>query len=281
MLKSSLTRSGSHLLTTDHDLHRRRRKPLEPFFSRLGISKLQPMLAEVAEKLETRLRNLAPGTVIRLDHALSAFSGDIIGRICWESQEEFLDHEDFNPDWYDVIHTIIRSLPLFTAFPEIVRVVSFVPENILLWAFPKGRGFNKFKEVALKRVTEAKRDQGKQIGEKDAKQFSLFHHIVNSDMPESERSDERLAREAQVLLGGGTASTARTLGFASYYVMASPDLRKRLQEELQEPMIDWPKGVPSWADLEKLPLLQALIKESLRYGTPKSCLVQADRMWPD
>ena len=95
-------------------------------------------------------------------------------------------------------------------------------------------------------------------------QLSLFNYIVNSDMPKSELSDDRLAKEAQILMGGGTASTARTLGFVSYYILSRPEIRARLSAELAEPMAKYPESVPSWAELEKLPLLQALIKESLR-----------------
>ena len=83
-------------------------------------------------------------------------------------------------------------------------------------------------------------------------------------MPESERSNERLAKEAQVLLGGGTASTARTLGFISYFILSDPSRRSRLEAELREPIAGYPDAVPTWADLEKLPFLQSLIKEGLR-----------------
>ena len=83
-------------------------------------------------------------------------------------------------------------------------------------------------------------------------------------MPESERSDDRLAKEAQVLLGGGTASTARTLTFISYYILSRPQVHSRLKQELQDTMATYPEHIPSWADLEKLPYLQALIKEGLR-----------------
>ena len=93
---------------------------------------------------------------------------------------------------------------------------------------------------------------------------SLFRYIVNSDMPESERSNERLAKEAQVLLGGGTATTARTMGFISYFILANPSIRSRLENELEEPMSRYPEVVPKWAELEKVPILQALIKEGLR-----------------
>lgn len=96
------------------------------------------MLAEVVGKLTARIEGLQKtGSVIRLDHAFSAFSADIIGKICWDGKEEFLDDLEFAPEWYDsaspprfpcssvsrynVIHAIIRSIPLFTGFPFIVQ----------------------------------------------------------------------------------------------------------------------------------------------------------------
>ncbi|KAK4222262.1 cytochrome P450 [Podospora fimiseda] len=262
---------GCHLLTTDHDLHRRRRKPLEPFFSRLGISRLQPMLAEVALHLESRIRELkGSNKVIRLDHAFSAFSGDIIGRICLDDgtgSGRFLDDPDFSPEWYDVIHAIVRSIPLFTQFPSIIRVLSLIPESVLLWAYPRGQMFNIFKQRAKDHIRRAmSKTKGDKLSHEN--ESSLFHHIVASDMPESERSEERLAKEAQVLLGGGTASTARTIGFASFYILTQPELRANLEAELRDVMSDWPTRVPTWTTLEQLPLLQAIIKESLRlsYG---------------
>lgn len=92
----------SHFLSTEHALHRKRRKPLEPFFSRMGVTRLQPIIAEVASHFESRLRALrGTGTVIRLDHALAAFSGDVIGSICLGNDrgDRFLDEPDFSPDW--------------------------------------------------------------------------------------------------------------------------------------------------------------------------------------
>lgn len=94
---------------------------------------------------------------------------------------------------------------------------------------------------------------------------SLFRHVLNSDMPESEKSEERLTGEAQVMLGGGTVTTARTLGFASYYILSRPEIRTRLETEVKQVMADWPQRVPEWAELEKLPFLQGIIKESLRF----------------
>ena len=59
------------------------------------------MLVQVIEKLVGRLEALkGTNTVIRLDHVFSAFSGDVIGRICCEDKEDFLDDPNFAPEWY-------------------------------------------------------------------------------------------------------------------------------------------------------------------------------------
>jgi len=66
----------------------------------MGISRLQTLLAEVVQKFEGRLNTFeGTGTIIRLDHAFSAFSGDVIARICWENPHSFLDDSEFAPAW--------------------------------------------------------------------------------------------------------------------------------------------------------------------------------------
>ncbi|KAI4267281.1 MAG: hypothetical protein L6R38_008318 [Xanthoria sp. 2 TBL-2021] len=147
------------------------------------------------------------------------------------------------------------------------RIVGLIPEPIVLRAFPSGRIFDKFKKVALRHVAMAKKgksnssnpDKGGSHGH-----TTLFNHILDSEMPESELSDERLAKEAQVLLGGGTASTARTITYISYYILAYPHIGAKLQQELREVMASYPRQVPCLTELERLPYLQALIKEGLR-----------------
>lgn len=67
-----------------------------------------------------------------------------------------------------------------------------------------------------------------------------------------------------VLFGAGTATTARTLGFMCYFVLVNPHMKKRLQDELRAPMANYPENLPTWSELERLPYLQAMIKEGLR-----------------
>ncbi|KAK6850707.1 cytochrome P450 [Apiospora arundinis] len=258
---------GSHFLTTDHYLHQRRRKPLEPFFSRLGISRLQPMLAECTFHLESRFRDLqGTQTITNLDHAFCAYSGDIIRRICLgddDTEGRFLDDPRFAPYWYVRPATTFQTVYVLLANSGCDKlqfdshdhhVNTFVSQFSVAW------------EKARSHIREALGSAEGLTG--TDRYISLFRSIAYGDMSSSEKSVDRLAQEAQVLLGAGTANTFRILSFASYHILSQPELRERLEAELRVPMSEWPRLVPTWTDLEKLPLLQAIIKESLRlnYG---------------
>lgn len=118
--------------------------------------------------------------------------------------------------------------------------------------------------MATKHIIDAKNERANPKSEDGDEKISLVRHIFNSDMPESELSVDRLAKEAQVMFSAGTVNNARTLEFILYYLLAKDHMRHRLQEELKDIMAGYPFKKPSWADLEKLPYLQAIIKEGLR-----------------
>lgn len=94
---------------------------------------------------------------------------------------------------------------------------------------------------------------------------SVFHEILRSDLPPSEKDSSRLKREAFALLAAGTITTASTLSLVTYFILADPEVEKRLKRELKDITADFPEKVPHWADLEKLPYLQGCIKEALRF----------------
>jgi cytochrome P450 len=81
-------------------MHRQRRKPIEPYFSRLGVTKLEPFINKAVGKLMKRFESLREtGRIVRLDHAMLAFAGDVIGHVCVEDPVELMDDEDFSPAW--------------------------------------------------------------------------------------------------------------------------------------------------------------------------------------
>lgn len=87
-------------MTENHELHRIRRKPLEPFFSRQGIDRMESMIIDETQILNDRLVALQGSkSVIRLDHVFSAFAGDVIGKICCENPPSMMRQPEFGKAW--------------------------------------------------------------------------------------------------------------------------------------------------------------------------------------
>lgn len=107
---------------------------------------------------------------------------------------------------------------------------------------------------------EVAREKASEYGEGD----SMFHNLLRSDIPESEKSSERLNAEAVAFLGAGTYPTAATLIFVAFYILAKPEIEQRLRNELRDVMAGFDDNVPSWVKLEQVDYLTACIKEGLR-----------------
>lgn len=140
-----------------------------------------------------------------------------------------------------------------------------IPESVQIRLNPGIKALLDAKNLAIQHIRSTKQ---KNIYEGDAidstARKSLIHHILSSSLPESEKSEERLTKEVQVLLGAGTVTTATTLAFICYYILADQNIRSKLCEELNAFSASTPGKAASWTALETLPFLQAVIKEGLR-----------------
>ena len=92
---------------------------------------------------------------------------------------------------------------------------------------------------------------------------TIFHELINSDIPAGERSLSRLIDEGITLIGAGTVTTAHFLSTTAYHILANTEVLQRLQKELREAMPEVSSQIPL-VRLEHLPYLTAVIKEGLR-----------------
>lgn len=67
----------------------------------------------------------------------------------------------------------------------------------------------------------------------------MFHYLLRSDLPESEKVTARLNAEATSFMGAGTYPTAATLIFVAYYIMANPQIEERLRNDLKHVMANF------------------------------------------
>ena len=84
-----------------------------------------------------------------------------------------------------------------------------------------------------------------------------------------EKTLVRLLAEAQAVIGAGTETTGNTLSVFTYHVLARPSILQRLKAELADGAVDrtGSSELMEYRTLERLPYLQACVKEALRLAT--------------
>lgn len=93
----------------------------------------------------------------------------------------------------------------------------------------------------------------------------IFHEILQSKLPESDKTIKYLSGEALTLIVAGTMTSSWVLSVAAYHLVSSPRILTKLKAELKSAIADPDTSVPIEV-LEKLPYLVAIVKEALRLG---------------
>lgn len=106
----------------------------------------------------------------------------------------------------------------------------------------------------------------------------LFHEILNSKLPDSDKTVGRLREEAFQVVGAGIITTAWTLGVATFHLLANPRILRRLKMDLALAIPDPNSSVPLEV-LEGLPYFVAIVQEALRLSYGVSSRLQ--RISPD
>jgi cytochrome P450 len=108
---------------------------------------------------------------------------------------------------------------------------------------------------------------GSNTGDEKTSHLTIFHELLQGNLPPQEKTISRLVQEGQIIVSAGTETTAWCLSVMTYHLLANPAILERLREELYTAMPDPDKVVPL-EKLEQLPFLTACIQEGLRlsYG---------------
>jgi cytochrome P450 len=92
---------------------------------------------------------------------------------------------------------------------------------------------------------------------------TIFHELLNSTLPEVEKSDARLGDEAQLIVAAGLITTSWALTIGSFHIMSNPKVSRNLCTEL-ETITSTPSGTFDWHTLEQLPYLNGCVHEAVR-----------------
>ncbi|KAI4851222.1 MFS general substrate transporter [Aureobasidium sp. EXF-8845] len=229
----------SMVATMSHDLHRRRRNAVNSFFSTASIRRLEPIMKEHMNKLLLRMEETA-GEVIQLHHLFKAYQPDL-GRPYFEATELFfsLTHVFGHFTW---VADLIQSLPI-----DFVAVLA--PSLRELWS-KQSWWVDKVNEIRSSPNPERIKS-------------TIFEGILDSSLPEEDKTNSRLAAEAQLVVFAGEGTTAYTLMAAVYELLANPSDLQKLREELIQAIPD-PDEIPSFSQVDSLPYFNAIIQEVIR-----------------
>lgn len=94
----------SSICSVDHDLHKRRRAPLNPFFSKVNVASRQGMIQGLASKLCERLES-SQGSTVNISTAVSAFTRDVATEFVLEKNHHNLDNGNFGAEMTNVLQS--------------------------------------------------------------------------------------------------------------------------------------------------------------------------------
>lgn len=251
--------------TVDHDLHKLRRTALNPFFATAKVRELQPIIDAQVDNVLRRLEEHARISKEPLDLVVvfSAFTNDVINEYAFARSEHLVDKPDFGQR---VIESIVRGTYMGTFakhMPWSLRVLDALPHTVTERWVPGLDEFNHLRRTIRAQIGSIKRGEDMQY---DVGHKTIFQELLASNtLPESEKTVERLAQDGQVLNQGGTLTTSFSLCVAAFHLLEQPSCLEKLRAELVHALPD-PEGSISIADLQQLPYLGAVVKESLRLG---------------
>ncbi|KAI9043090.1 cytochrome P450 [Aspergillus affinis] len=104
------------LSTTPYDLHRMRRSALAKFFSRGHVSRLEPKIHRLVQRLCDKV--LAQGKEpFDVTSAFSCFSTDVISDYCFGESFGFLEQKSWEPNFRKPLYALLKPLFPFRFFP--------------------------------------------------------------------------------------------------------------------------------------------------------------------
>lgn len=254
--------------TEDHDHHRMRRKAIAPFFSVARINDFQSTIHAKINKLCKILESqYADNDVVALlDRAWTALTTDIITEYAFARSYNHLDNLGFQETMHESLIAIYSITKLAMQFPIVFTVLDNLPGFIV----------RRFKPDIMP-VVGLRRDLAKEIrairanindqNHESTSQPTIFRELLsNQELPSSEKTDDRLGDEAQLIVAAGLVTTSWALSIATFYLSRDRSILRCLREEVQKSRLAEPFD---WNRLVQLPYLNGIVHESIRlsHGT--------------
>ncbi|KAI0277339.1 cytochrome P450 [Russula aff. rugulosa BPL654] len=256
MDESSFTQS-SYLIS------KQRRAVISNMFSKRSISEIQHLVREQLDRFCDVLREQnAAGKSSDLYLGFQCFAADTVANFLFATCFDQLSFPDFQGDIVKGVDMCMPTITLAKFSVFFVWIIRYFPPSILMLLAPSLKGVVIFRNAVLTQVKSVMRNR-KLLD--DAPHRVIFTELLNPEAIKGLPSPTalQLSHEGRVLFAAGSHTVGTTLMTGAYYLLRNPEVKQRLVDEVRAawPVLD---QAPHHEDLEKLPFLTAVIKETLR-----------------
>jgi cytochrome P450 len=237
---------GDGLLTSEHEVHRKQRKLLAPLFTPRVVAQWADAMVARGEATAARWSD---GSVIDVPVEMMRMTLEIVGQTLFDvdvaGDAMWLGEELAVADRHASAETA-RLVPLPLAVPTPAR-------------FRNARAIAHIDRLVATLISERRRQAGSRR--------DLLSLLVRAQDPDDGRAmtDREVRDEVMTMFLAGHETTANALSWTWMLLAASPDVRSRLEAELDASLDG---RLPSYDDLDRLPFTLKVIKESMRLCPP-------------
>ncbi|KAI6821857.1 hypothetical protein KC340_g12656 [Hortaea werneckii] len=258
----------SMFAVADAGYHRMLRAPLNPFFSRRAIIDQQSLVQEKCNVMlegMTKVKDI--GTVFKVTDAFAAFAGDVISQYSFGFS--YGQVSEYETGWAKNFHDAYLSLGAFghvaVQYPWVNTLLKAIPENLVLKMDPSLGQMLQLQKDFVATIDDIK--QSAKSPEQQNSKRSMFHALLDSELPDYAKTTTRLEHEAQTVIGGGIVTTAWALTQSVFYILNDPAVHEKLLNELHQAIPDvTASDAFAYEKLERLPFLSGCVKEGTRFS---------------
>ncbi|KIW16028.1 hypothetical protein PV08_06079 [Exophiala spinifera] len=247
----------------DPDVHSAVRRKVASLYSMTSLVAMEPNAVECARLLAEKFTALAESRKpFNLQVWLQYFAFDTIALITLSKRFGFLDTGEDNGGMIDALHKYLLYLSKVGVIHEwhstLNWILSFMPKQ----------GMHYLGSFMIDQVAEGQRQRPKGSLEKDESKptddFLTKLLRMNALQPEK-FSMEDVYSICMTNIGAGSDTTSVSLAGILYCLMKNPEALDKVRKEIDEAMEGCgPDEMLSFQETQKLPYLQACIKEGLR-----------------
>jgi cytochrome P450 len=238
---------GEGLLTSENPLYRRQRRLVQPAFHRDRIARYAETMVAYADRVRG---SWTDGATLDVSQEMMRLTLSVVGKTLFDT-----DVESQARDVGEALTGVMDS------FWTMMLPFSNVIERLPLPHMRRGRQARERLDAIVYGMIRERRRDLRDRGDL----LSMLLLAQDEDDAGSRMTDKQVRDEAMTIFLAGHETTANALMWTWYLLSQSPDVERRLHEEIDRVLAG---RLPTVADLPSLPYVERVVTESMRLYPP-------------